>query len=51
MFKPDHQGTATCDSEVEESPIGKWQMVMIVLHPTGDLKDMENMVGALKGNL
>ncbi|MEA3231672.1 MAG: hypothetical protein U9Q05_07960 [Thermodesulfobacteriota bacterium] len=33
------------------SPVGKWQMVMIVLHPNGDPKDMKNMVGALVANL
>ena len=35
----------------KKSPIGKWQMVMVVLHPTGDPKDMKSMVGALRGNL
>ena len=51
MFKTDNEGKAIYTSAMKESPIGKWQMVMIVLHPTGDPKDMKNMVGALKGSL
>lgn len=51
MFKTDNDGKAIYTSAMKESPIGKWQMVMIVLHPTGDPKDMKNMVGALKGSL
>jgi len=38
-------------SELYGSPFGKWEMVMIVLHPTGNPKDMKNMVGALGGKL
>lgn len=30
---------------------GNWQMLMIVLHPNGDPKDMKNMVGALAADL
>jgi hypothetical protein len=26
-------------------------MLMVVLHPTGDPKDMKNMIGALSANL
>lgn len=51
MVKTDHEGKAIYTSAMKESPIRKWKMVMIVLHPTGDPKDMKNMVGALKGNL
>ena len=51
MFKTDDKGNATYTSAMKESPFGKWKMLMIVLHPTGDPKDMKNMVGALKGSL
>jgi hypothetical protein len=31
--------------------VGKWQVVMVVLHPSGDPMDMKNMVGALSAKL
>lgn len=31
--------------------IGKWSMLMVVLHPSGDPKDMHHMVGALQAPL
>jgi hypothetical protein len=51
MFKTDSQGEGTYTSSLTESPFGKWQMVMIVLHPNGDPTDMKNMVGALSANI
>ena len=51
MFKTDENGSAVYKSELYGSPFGKWEMVMIVLHPTGNPKDMKNMVGALRGKL
>ncbi len=36
---------------LSESPFGQWQMLMIMLHPSGDPADMKNMVGALKAKL
>lgn len=51
MFKTDHEGSATYTSDLKEPPFGKWQMIMIVLHPNGDPGDMKNMVGGLKGKL
>jgi hypothetical protein len=36
---------------LSESPFGKWQMIMIVLHPNGDPTDMKSMVEALKAEL
>jgi hypothetical protein len=30
---------------------GKWQMIMVVLHPDGNPKNMKKMVGALKAEL
>jgi hypothetical protein len=47
MFKTDSNGNGTYESSLSESPYGKWSMLMIVLHPTGDPKDMKNMVPAL----
>ena len=47
MFKTDPNGAGSYSSTLYGSPIGKWQMLMIVLHPNGNPKDMKNMVGAL----
>jgi hypothetical protein len=47
MFKTDSNGNGTYESSLSESPFGKWSMLMIVLHPTSDPKDMKNMVPAL----
>ena len=47
MFKADADGNGTYESSLSESPFGKWSVLMIVLHPTGDPKDMKNMMGAL----
>ncbi|MGD8984616.1 MAG: hypothetical protein PVH99_00935 [Desulfobacteraceae bacterium] len=51
MFKTDSYGNGTYSARLEESPFGKWKMLMIVLHPTGDPKDMKNMVGGLSAKL
>ena len=51
MFKTDAKGNGSYSASLAESPYGKWQMLMIVLHPNGDPKDMKNMVGALTANL
>lgn len=51
MFKTDANGDGSYTSSLSASPVGKWQMVMVVLHPNGDPKDMKNMVGALVANL
>jgi hypothetical protein len=47
MFKTDVNGFGQYSAPLGESPYGKWQMMMIVLHPNGDPADMKNMVGAL----
>lgn len=47
MFKTDANGKGSYESSLSDSPFGKWAMLMIVLHPTGDPKDMKNMVPAL----
>ncbi len=51
MFKTDSMGSGTYSGKLSESPFGKWQMLMIVLHPNGDPSDMKNMVGALSARL
>ena len=51
MFKTDSYGNGTYSARLKESPFGKWKMLMIVLHPTGDPKDMKNMVGGLSAKL
>ncbi len=51
MFKTDANGFGQYSAPLSESPFGKWQMIMIVLHPNGDPTDMKNMVGALKAKL
>jgi len=51
MFKTDTNGFGQYSSSLSESPFGKWQMIMIVLHPNGDPADMNSMVGALKAKL
>lgn len=51
MFKTDDWGNGSYSAPVSKSPFGEWAMVMVVLHPTGDPKDMKNMVGALSAKL
>lgn len=51
MFKTDSFGNGAFSASLEESPFGKWQIIMIVLHPNGNPKDMKNMVGALSAKL
>ena len=51
MFQTDKWGDGTYSAPLSETPVGKWAMVMVVLHPNGDPKDMDDMVGALKAPL
>ena len=51
MFRTDKWGDGNYAAALNEAPFGKWTMIMVVLHPTGDPKDMKNMVGALKAPL
>jgi len=51
MFKTDSNGNGSYSAPLKESPYGKWQMLMIVLHPNGDPRDMKNMVGVLSAKL
>lgn len=51
MFKTDSFGNGAYSAPLEGSPFGKWQIIMIVLHPNANPKDMKNMVGALSAKL
>lgn len=51
MFKTDSWGNANCSGALKESPFGKWSMLMVMLHPEGDSKSMQQMVGALRAEL
>lgn len=50
-FKTDQQGAATFKAALAQSPFGKWQMIVIVRHPTGDPMDMMNKEDALWAQL
>ena len=50
MFQTDKWGNGSYSAPLDEAPFGKWSMLMVVLHPNGDPKDMKNMVGALKAS-
>jgi len=47
VFRTDAEGNGTYASTLTESPFGKWQTVMVVLHPDGNPMNMKKMVGAL----
>lgn len=51
MFRTDKWGDGNYSAPLKEAPFDKWSMVMVVLHPNGNPKDMKNMVGALKAPL
>jgi len=51
MFRTDAWGNGSYSAPLAASPVGKWAMLMIVLHPNGNPKDMKNMKGALKAAL
>jgi hypothetical protein len=50
-FRSDAQGNAKYTAALSESPVGKWQAIFIVRHPSGDPKAMEKMEDALMGKL
>lgn len=51
MFRTDRWGNGHYSAPLKAVPFGKWAMLMVVLHPDGNPKDMKNMVGALKASL
>ncbi len=50
-FKTDAKGNGKYEGNLNESPIGKWESIMIVRHPSGDAKDMDRMEDALMAKL
>lgn len=50
-FRTDGQGKGSYESSLSEPPFGKWSMIMVVRHPTGDPADMKNMVPALSAGV
>lgn len=51
MFKTDSQGKGEYKSALANPPFGKWQMVMVMLHPDGKPENMKNMVKALSATV
>ena len=51
MFKTDSYGNGIYNTHLSELPFGKWAVLMVVLHPSGDPTDMKNMVGALSAKI
>ncbi|MGA7877839.1 MAG: hypothetical protein WCA08_19425 [Desulfoferrobacter sp.] len=41
MFKTDSQGKCEYESALSKPPFGKWQMVMVMLHPDGNPENMK----------
>jgi hypothetical protein len=50
-FTADASGNAKYAATLSESPVGKWQAIFIVRHPSGDPKVMDHMEDALMGKL
>jgi hypothetical protein len=50
-FRTDGQGKGSYESALSEPPFGKWSMIMVVRHPTGDPADMKNMAPALSAGI
>lgn len=51
VFRTDGQGKGSYEAGLSESPFGKWSMVMVVRHPTGDPADMKKMAPALSAEI
>lgn len=50
-FKTDAKGNAKYAAGLTESPVGKWQVIFIMRHPSGDPTDMAQMEDALMTQL
>jgi hypothetical protein len=50
-FKTDQKGGAKYVTTLTESPIGKWDAIFIVRHPSGDPKNMSHIEDALMAKL
>jgi len=51
MFRTNSWGDGNYSAPLKGAPFDKWAMVMVVLHPDGNPKNMKNMVGALKASI
>ncbi len=51
MFKTDRKGAATYKAKLDQHPVGKWQTLVIIRHPTGDPQDMQHKEDALWASL
>jgi hypothetical protein len=47
MFRTDARGNGVYLANLDKPVFGRWEMVMVVLHPDGDPTNMKGMVGAL----
>lgn len=47
LFKTDKKGVATFKAKLEGQPVGTWQMLVIIRHPSGDPQDMSHKEDAL----
>ncbi len=50
-FRTNGKGQATYRVSLSESPVGKWQAIFIVRHPSGNPKAMDQMEDALMAKL
>jgi len=50
-FTADAQGGAQYTAALGDSPVGKWQSIMIVRHATGDPKNMNDMAEGLMAKI
>lgn len=50
-FRTDRNGAARFRAKLSESPFGKWQMLVIIRHPSGDPTDMQHKEDALWAQL
>jgi len=50
-FTTDSKGNGVYGSTLSDSPFGDWEMIMIVLHPSGDPTTMDNMQYAFKARI
>ncbi len=48
MFRTNDWGDGHYSAPLNSAPFDEWSMVMVVLHPDGNPKNMQSMVGALK---
>ncbi|MBI3988892.1 MAG: hypothetical protein HY347_04665, partial [candidate division NC10 bacterium] len=50
-FKTNRKGAGTFKAKLDSSPFGRWQMLKIIRHTTGDPQDMQSIEDALSAPL